>query len=67
MPRKAHHKRAMTDPLWKAVRIETTPGLYRLIAPLAKQKGKQKTLCIAIGNKRLRAVAEALNELDLEV
>ena len=52
---------------WKAVRIETTPGLYRLIAPLAQQKGRQKTLCVAIGSKRLKAVAEVLNGTGLEV
>lgn len=52
---------------WKVVRVETTPGLYRLIAPLQKQKGKQKTICIAIGGKRLKAIVDALNEIGIEV
>lgn len=52
---------------WQVVRVETTPGLYRLIAPLAKQKGRQKTLCIAIGSKRLKAIVDLLNEMGIEV
>lgn len=52
---------------WQVVRIETTPGLYRLIAPLARQKGRQKTICIAIGNKRLKSIIDALNEMGIEV
>ncbi len=52
---------------WKVVRIETTPGLYRLIAPLQRQQGKQKTICVAIGSKRLKAIVDALNEMGIEV
>ena len=65
MPRKI--QRGLTSPTWHAIRVESSPGLYRLIAPLAKQKGNQKTLCIAIGGKRLKLVADALNETSLEV
>lgn len=60
-------KQSRRNAQWRAVRIETTPGLYRLIGPLAKQKGRQKVLCIAIGSKRLRDVVDALNEMGIEV
>lgn len=60
-------KQSKRPPQWRAVRIETTPGLYRLIGPLAQQKGRRKALCIAIGSKRLRAVVDALNEMGIEV
>ena len=52
---------------WQVVRVETTRGLYRLIGPLAQQKGRQKTICVAIGSKRLRAVIDVLNEMGIEV
>jgi hypothetical protein len=66
-PRKAARKRKRVNATWQAVRIETTPGLYRLIGPLRTQKGKQKTLCIAIGGKRLKSVVDALNEMGIEI
>jgi len=52
---------------WRVERIETTPGLYRLIGPLAKQKGHQKTLCVAIGSKRLLNMIEPLNAAAVEI
>jgi hypothetical protein len=52
---------------WQVVRIETTPGLYRLIGPLRTQRGKQKTLCVAIGSKRLKEVVDALNDMGIEI
>jgi hypothetical protein len=60
-------RRRRVNATWQVVRIETTPGLYRLIGPLRKQKGKQKTLCVAIGSKRLKAVVDALNEMGVEI
>lgn len=63
----ARKKRGLRQPMWRAVRIETTPGLYRLIGPLHRQVGRQKALCVAIGGKRLKAVVAALNEAELEV
>lgn len=63
----ATKKRTRRNAGWQVVRIETTPGLYRLIGPLKKQKGRQKTLCVAIGSKRLKGVVEALNEMGVEV
>lgn len=63
-PRKRSHKPRAT---WRVVRIETTPGLYRLVGPLSKQRGKQRAICIAIGGKRLRAIVDALNEMGIEV
>jgi hypothetical protein len=49
------------------VKVETTPSLYKLIAPLKRQKGRQKTLCIAIGGKRLKEIVSILNEMGVEV
>lgn len=60
-------KRTKKNASWQLVRIETTPGLYRLVAPLARQKGRQKTICIAIGGKRLKGIIDALNEMGVEV
>lgn len=60
-------KKVRRNASWQVVRVETTPGLYRLIAPLAKQKGRQKTLCVAIGSKRLKGIVDALNEMGIEV
>jgi hypothetical protein len=63
----ARKKRGLRQPQWHAVRIETTPGLYRLVGPLARQTGRKKALCVAIGGKRLKAVVDALNAAELEV
>lgn len=60
-------RRQRKNSSWKVVKIESTVGLYRLIAPLHHQKGRQKTICVAIGSKRLRAVIDILNEMGIEV
>jgi hypothetical protein len=52
---------------WRVERVINTPGLYRLIGPLAQRKGRQQTICVAIGNKRLFGVLEALNEMGIEI
>ena len=52
---------------WHVVQVHTAPGLHRLIGPLAKQKGKQKSICVAIGSKRLKAIVDILNEMEIEV
>lgn len=52
---------------WSVERVDTCRGLYRLVGPLAKQKGRQKTMCVAIGSKRLKAVVDVLNEMGIEV
>ena len=52
---------------WQVLRVESSPGLWRLIGPLEKQNGRQKTICVAIGSKRLKAVVDILNEMGIEV
>lgn len=52
---------------WKAVKIDSTAALYRLVGPLEHQKGKQKTICVAIGSKRLMKIIHILNEMEVEV
>jgi hypothetical protein len=65
MPRKP--TRIRVNATWRVEKIQTTAGLYRLIGPLAKQNGKVKTICVAIGSKRLREIVPILNELEVEV
>lgn len=67
MKKQATTVRPRRRPAWKVVRVDTTPGLYRLIAPLKCQKGRQKTLCVAIGSKRLKDIVDILNEMEIEV
>ena len=52
---------------WQVLRVETSPGLWRLIGPLATQNGRQKTICVAIGSKRLKDIVDILNEMGIEV
>lgn len=61
---KTKHRKNAT---WRVEKVDNTVALYRLVGPLAKQNGKQKTLCVAIGSKRLKSIVEALNELEVEV
>jgi hypothetical protein len=42
-------------------------GFIRLIGPLAQQNGRTKTICIAIGSKRLEELVPILNKLDVKV
>ena len=65
--KKTPARRTKPNAEWKVVRVETTRSLYRLIAPLQRQKGRQKTITIAIGGKRLKAIVDALNEMGVEV
>lgn len=68
MRRKTASKKHNTNPAWRAERIETTPSLFRLIGPLEKQKGRKKTICVAIGSgSRVMRLAEILNEADAQV
>jgi hypothetical protein len=51
-------------------RIEPLGGksqLVRLIAPLAEQRGREKTMCICIGSKRLKDIVPILNDLQVKV
>lgn len=51
-------------------RIEPLGGksqLVRLIAPLAVQNGREKTMCICIGSKRLKELVPILNDLQVKV
>lgn len=61
-------KQSRKKATWRVVKIDNTAALHRLVGPLAKQKGRQRVMCVAIGGgKRLKKIAAALNALDLEI
>lgn len=53
--------------LWRVESIGGKSQLVRLIAPLAVQRGHDKTICICIGSKRLKELVPILNDLEVKV
>lgn len=60
-------KHRKPNALWRVERLSGKSQLVRLIAPLAVQKGREKTICICIGSKRLRELVPILNDLEVKV
>lgn len=60
-------RRVRRNASWKVEKVENTVALYRLVGPLSRQKGRQKTMCVAIGGKRLKALIDVLNEMGVEI
>jgi hypothetical protein len=59
--------RSRPNALWRVESIGGKTQLVRLIAPLAVQRGHEKTICICIGSKRLRELVPILNDLGVKV
>lgn len=53
--------------LWRVEKLQGKSQLVRLIAPLAVQTSREKTICICIGSKRLRELVPILNDLGVKV
>lgn len=55
--------------LWRIEMISEGHALHRVIGPLRVQKGKRKTICVAIGSnrKRLQKIVDALNDKGVEI
>jgi len=60
-------KRTRRNALWRVEPIGGKTQLVRLIAPLAVQRGREKTICICIGSKRLKDLVPILNDLEVTV